>query len=105
MRAIVEKCLQLGGGRTTASGGVCVHPDDLKTIMINDARLSDYRISKLSKTLDRNGLGYLDVDEEPQLSISAPDEDLDWSSLAEFLKGRSKDLRDLFCDMKFGLLD
>jgi hypothetical protein len=30
MRAIVEKCLQLGGRRTTASGGVCVHPDDLK---------------------------------------------------------------------------
>jgi hypothetical protein len=40
-------------------------------------------------------LGYLDVDEEPQLSISAPDEDLDWSSLAEFLKGRGKDLRRL----------
>lgn len=105
MRAIVEKCLQLGGRRTTDSGVVCVHPDDLKTIMINDARLSDYRIRKLSMTLDRNGLGFLDADEEPELTISAPDEDLDWSSLAEFLKGRGKDLRHLLCDMKFGLLD
>ncbi|MGY4305149.1 hypothetical protein ACVIJ6_002392 [Bradyrhizobium sp. USDA 4369] len=105
MRAIVEKCLQLGGRRTTDAGGVCVHPDALKTIMIKDARPSDYRIRRLSMTLDRNGLGYLDVYEEPQLIISASGENLDWPFLPEFLKKRGKNLRDLVCDVKYDLLD
>lgn len=104
MRAIVEKALILGGQRMNEYG-VSVHPDDLKTITISGGRLSDYRIRKLGKTLERNGLGYLDADEEPTLSISAPDEEVDWSLLKAFLEFRSKDLRDLICDLKFGLLD
>ncbi|MCP1835330.1 hypothetical protein J2R76_003667 [Bradyrhizobium sp. USDA 4532] len=75
MRAIIEKALALGGSRLSEYG-ISVHPDDLKTLPINNSRLSDYRIGKLGKTLERNGLGHLDVEEEPRLFISAPDEDL-----------------------------
>jgi hypothetical protein len=104
IRAIVEKAIALGGGRET-DYGVQVHPDDLKTIQVDRKRLSDYRIRKLSKTLDRNGLGGIDADEEPALSIAAPDYSLGWSTLKDFLERRGNSLRDLICDLKFGLLD
>jgi hypothetical protein len=104
VRAIVEKALALGGGRETISG-VRIHPDDLKTISIGNKRLSDWRIGKLGRTLERNELGGLDVDEEPELRISAPDRDLGWSTIKDFLVGRGKSLRDVICDLKFGLLD
>jgi hypothetical protein len=56
MRAIIEKILALGGSREDEYG-VSAHPDDLKTILIDNKRLSDYRIGRLGKTLERNGLG------------------------------------------------
>lgn len=104
MRAIIEKAIALGGSRESEYG-VSIHPDDLKTIRVGSSRLSDYRISKLSKTLERNGLGWLDVDQEPQLCLSIPDDDLPWSLLKEYLEGRGRTLRDIVCDLKFGLLD
>ncbi|WP_314963953.1 HNH endonuclease [Bradyrhizobium cosmicum] len=51
MRAIIEKGIALVG-RRESEFGINIHPDDLKTIRIDDKRLSDYRISKLGKTLD-----------------------------------------------------
>lgn len=104
MRAIIEKILALGGSRE-GEYGVSAHPDDLKTILIDNRRLSDYRIAKLGKTLERNGLGGLDVDEEPTLSIAAPDHDVSWSDIKRFTELRGHDLRDVVCDLKFGLLD
>jgi hypothetical protein len=105
MTAIIERALDLGGSGALGEYGVSVHPDDLKTILINKTRLSDYRIQKLGKTLERNDLGSLDVDEEPRLFISAPDEDLTWSDIKRFLESRGNELRDVVCDLKFGLLD
>lgn len=104
MRAIVEKILALGGSRESEYG-VSAHPDDLKTILIDNTRLSDYRIRKLGKTLERNGLGGVVVDMEPSLSIAAPDHDLGWSDIKQFLEVLGHDLRDVVCDLKFGLLD
>jgi len=105
MRAIIEKALSLGA-RRERWGGVSVHPNDLKTILIENRRLSDYRIRKLGNTLDRNQLGGIEVDDrEPQLNISAPDDDLQWSDLKKFLEGRNRSLRDVICDLKFSLLD
>jgi hypothetical protein len=104
MRAIVEKGIALGGRRENEYG-IDVHPDDLKTIYVDNRRLSDYRIGKLGQTLDRNNLGGLDVDQEPRLQIAAPDEDLGWSTLKDFLEANGKTLRDVICDLKFGLLD
>jgi hypothetical protein len=103
MRAVVEKGIALGGRRETEYG-IEVHPDDLKTIRIDNSRLSDYRIEKLGRTLDRNNLGGLDTDGEPHLKIAAP-ENLDWSALRDFLEENGKTLRDLIRDLKFGLLD
>jgi hypothetical protein len=105
MTAIIERALDLGGSGALGEYRVSVHPDDLKTILINKTRLSDYRIQKLGKTLERNDLGSLDVDEEPRLFISAPDEDLTWSDIKRFLESRGNELRDVVCDLKFGLLD
>jgi hypothetical protein len=103
MRAIVEKGLALGWNRETEYG-IEVHPDDLKTIRIGNSRLSDYRIDKLGRTLDRNGLGGLDTDGEPRLQIATP-ANLDWSTLKDFLEQNGKTLRDVICDLKFGLMD
>ena len=104
MRVIIERAIALGGSRESEYG-VSIHPDDLKTIRIRESRLSDYRIRKLARTLERNSLGSLDVDEEPILHIGVPHEDLSWSLLKEFLEGRSKALREVVSDVKFGLLD
>lgn len=104
LRAIIEKAIALGGSRETEHG-IAVHPDDLKTIRVGDSRLSDYRIRKLGNTLERNDLGWLDVDEEPQLRLQTPHGDLSWSLLKDFLEERGKTLRDILCDLKFGLLD
>lgn len=104
MRVIIEKGIALGGRRETESG-INIHPDDLKTINVDNRRLSDYRIRKLANTLDRNNLGGLDVDEEPMLQISVADEDLEWSTLKAFLESHGHTLRDVVCDLKFGLLD
>jgi hypothetical protein len=104
IRVIIEKGISLGGRRETASG-INIHPDDLKTIRIDSKRLSDYRIGNLGRTLERHRLGGLDVDEEPTLHISVPDEDLGWSELKKFLEERGQTLRDVICDLRFGLLD
>lgn len=53
---------------------------------------------------DRNDLGDLDDDQEPQLWITAPD-DLRWSTLQEFLENEGKKLEVVVYDLKFGLLD
>ena len=105
MRTIIEKAITMGGRRESRYGSIESHPDDLKTIYVDNKRLSDYRIVKLAKTLDRNGLGDLDEDPDPQLRITAPDELLGWSTLQEFLETRGKTLDDLFSDLKFELLD
>jgi hypothetical protein len=105
MRTIIEKAITMGGRRESRYGSIEIHPDDLKTIYVDNKRLSDYRIVKLAKTLDRNGLGDLDEDPDPQLRITAPDELLGWSTLQEFLETRGKTLDDLLSDLKFGLLD
>lgn len=104
MRAIIEKAIALGGSRESEYG-VSIHPDDLKTIRVGESRLSDYRIRKLAKTLERNDLGWLDVDEEPNLRIGVPHADLNWSLLKEFLESRGKTLRGIISDLKFGILD
>ena len=104
MQAIVEKILELGG-TSEDEYGVSAHPDDLKTILIDNKRLSDWRISKFGKTLGRNALGGVDSDEEPLLSIAAPNHDVGWSALKRFLEPRGHDLHDVICDLKFGLLD
>lgn len=104
IRAVIEKAIALGGARETEFG-ISVHPDDLKTIRVGIKPLSDYRIGKLGKTLDRNDLGTLDADEEPVLHIRAPHQDLGWSSMKVFLADRGKTLKDLICDLKFGILD
>ena len=105
MRTIIEKAITMGGRRESRYGSIESHPDDLKTIYVDNKRLSDYRIVKLAKTLDRNGLGDLDEDPDPQLRITAPDELLGWSTLQEFLETRGKTLDDLLSDLKFELLD
>lgn len=105
MLAIIEKAMVLGGARETEHG-ISVHPDDLKTIRINNSRLSDYRIGKLGKTLERNGLGSLDVDDgEPDLFISCMHIDMGWSTLNAYLEGKGATLGSLLLDLKFGLLD
>ena len=70
---IVEKAIALGGSRETEYG-VQVHADDLRTIQINRRPLSYYRVRKFSKTLERNSLGSMDFDEEPELYICAIDD-------------------------------
>lgn len=105
MLAIIEKAIVLGGRRETEHG-ISIHPDDLKTIRINNSRLSDYRIGKLGKTLERNGLGSLDVDDgEPDLFISCMHIDMGWSTLSAFLENKGATLGSLLLDLKFGLLD
>jgi len=105
MLAIIEKAMVLGGARETEHG-ISVHPDDLKTIRVNHSRLSDYRIGKLGKTLERNGLGSLDVDDgEPDLFISCMHIDMGWSTLSAYLEGKGATLGSLLLDLKFGLLD
>lgn len=102
MCAIVERALSLS---RSDRYGISVHPDDLKTIIIDNKRLSDYRISKLANTLDRMQLGSLDADEEPRLYIAPPAEECRWSRISQFLSEREKDLRAVICDLQFGLLD
>ncbi len=104
VRAIVEKTIALAGSRE-GDHGVRVHPDDLKTLTIGNRKLSDYRISKLSKTLERNDLGGLDYDGEPELYIFSPNIDLVWSELKNYLEDNGYTLRDLICEQKFSLLD
>jgi hypothetical protein len=104
MRAIIEKCLALGG-RREGDYGISVHPDDLKTLMIDGRRLSDNRIKKLAGTLDRHGLGSLDYDLEPRLFIAAPDDTVAWSDVQDYIAKDGRSLTDIIEDLKFGLLD
>lgn len=104
MRAVIEKAIAMGGARENEHG-VSIHPHDLKSILIGGSRISDYRISKFGKTLERNELGSIEVDEEPVLYIRAPLEDIHWSLLKDYLENRDNTLRDVVCDLKFGLLD
>lgn len=105
MLAIIEKAMALGGARETEHG-VSVHPDDLKTIKINMRRLSDYAISKLGRTLDRNGLGSLDPDGyDTRLFIASMHIDMGWSELKVFVESKGATLASLVLDLKFGLLD
>jgi hypothetical protein len=105
MVAIIEKALALGGRRETEYG-VSVHTEDLKTIRVNRARLSDYKINKLGMTLARHQLGSLDADwQEYHLAILAPGVDLRWSQLKAFVEEEDATLDNLLVDLKFGLLD
>lgn len=105
MVAIIEKALALGGRRENEYG-ISVHTDDLKTIRINRARLSDYKIDKLGNTLARHQLGSLDADwQDCHLAILAPGIDLRWSQLKAFVEEVDATLDNLLVDLKFGLLD
>lgn len=105
MLAIIEKALVLGGARETEHG-VSVHPDDLKTIRINNNRLSDYRIGKLGKTLERNSVGSLDVDgDDTRFFISSMHIDIGWSELKAYAETKQATLGSFLLDLKFGLLD
>ena len=104
VRAIVEKAIALGGSRE-GQHGVCVHPDDLKTLSIGNQQLSNYRIMKLGDTLNRNDLGGFDHDGKPQLCITIPEEYLTWSELKAYLEKKGNTLHDLICDLQFRLLD
>ena len=94
------------GGRRENEYGISVHTDDLKTIRINRARLSDYKIDKLGNTLARHQLGSLDTDwQDCHLAIAAPGIDLRWSQLKAFAEEVDATLDNLLVDLKFGLLD
>lgn len=105
LRAIIERIILLGGNNRVNSYGLQVHPDDLKTLHVEDRRLTDGKIKKLGDTLSRHDLGGIDVDEEPRLFISSPDSEVGWGEVKDFLEGRGMTLRDVVCDLKFGLLD
>jgi hypothetical protein len=105
MVAVIEKALALGG-RRESEYGASVHIDDLKTIRINHSRLSDYRIGKLAKTLERHQLGGADADDqEIELSITAIGTDLSWSQLTDYAEHKGTTLHALLVDLKFGILD
>ena len=103
--AIVEKALQLTGAREYPNG-VSVNPDDLRTLRVNDAPLTQSRIRRLGETLDRNQLGEIDVDDGvAQLFIKTIDDDFEWSSLKGFMETKGGTLSDLLVGMKFAALD
>lgn len=103
--AIVEKALHLTGAREYPNG-VSVNPDDLRTLRVNDAPLTQNRIRCLGETLDRNQLGEIDVDDGgAQLFIKTIDDDFEWSSLKAFMETKSATLFDLLVGMKFATLD
>lgn len=105
MLAVIEKALALGGRHETEYG-ISVHTDDLKTIRINHSRLSDYKIGKLGRTLERHNLGSMDVDgHDSELSISAMHSDMGWSDLQAYAQSKGATLGSLLVDLKFGLLD
>lgn len=104
VRGVIEKALSIGGLRERESG-VYIHPDDLKTLTIGNRKLSDYRIGKLGNTLDRNNLGGLDCDLEPEFCVLAPDVDLPWSLVKEFLEQRGHSLRNIVCALEFSHFD
>lgn len=105
MLAIIEKTIALGGAREDENG-ITVHPDDLKTIVVNGKRLSDYRIDKLGQTLDRNGLGSVDSDGyQARVSIPSMHIDMNWSELKAFAETKNTTLSAFLVDLKFGLLD
>lgn len=103
--AIVEKALQLTGAREHPNG-VSVNPDDLRTLRINEAPLTQSRIKRLGETLDRNQLGEIDVDDGvAQLFIKTIDDDFEWSSLKAYMETKGGTLSDLLVGMKFAVLD
>lgn len=105
MMGVVEKALALGGRREDEHG-VKVHIDDLKTIRVNHVKLSDYRIDKLARTLDRHGLGSIDGESpDYELFIRSVGTDLGWSDLAAYAESRKTTLASLLVDLKFGILD
>lgn len=103
--AIIEKALILGGAREYETG-VTVHPDDLRTLRVNDRALAQNRIKRLGETLARNALGELDVDDGvPQLFIRTMHHDFEWSSLKDYMETKDGTLSDLLVNMKFAILD
>ena len=104
LRAIIERIISLGGNRMNVYG-LEVHPDDLKTLHVDDRRLSHGKIKKLGDTLTRHNLGGIDVDEEPRFFIASPHTEVGWCEVKDFLEGRGMTLRDVVCDLKFGVLD
>ncbi|WP_315979776.1 hypothetical protein [Aliamphritea spongicola] len=71
--------------------GINIHPDDLKVLRINDKPLSDYKINKFAKTLERHELGFLDHEYAPKLRILSPFYYMGWSDLKAFALDNSKD--------------
>lgn len=103
--AIIEKAIVLGGARN-AEYGISVHPDDLKTIRIDRTLLSDHRIAKLGRTLERNGLGSIDVDGvDTRLFIASVNHGIYWSELKAYAEAKGGTLASLVLDLKFGILD
>lgn len=105
VRAIVTKTFALASARQYPNG-VAAHPEDLLTILVNNRRLTTYRINKLGEALARNGLGSLDPDgADTVLFVASPHDDLAWSDLKDFMESIGRTLDDLLIDLKFGLLD
>ena len=105
MRAIVEKTFSLASARQYPNG-VAAHPEDLLTLLINNKRLTLYRLNKLGEALARNGLGSLDPDgPDTVLFIASPHDDLAWADLSGFAESIDRTLDHLLIDLNFGVLD
>jgi len=101
--AIVEKALDLASDDWY---GIKVHPEDLKTILVDQRKLSNGRIEKLGKTLDRHNLGSVDNDDNtPSLFIAAPHYGVSWSGLKAYAEAKATDLTTIVQNLKFGILD
>jgi hypothetical protein len=103
--AIVNRALSLPRRNVPWDTRISIHPHDLRTLLIDERRLSDNRIRELCETLDRHGLGGLDIDEKPEVYIRSPDDDLRWVDIADFADKNDLDLRVFIVNLQFGLLD
>jgi|SRR6056297_3435228 len=101
---IVETALSVSSARDDENG-IAVHPDDLKVLRIDGKPLSDYRIKKFADTLERNRLGFIDIDCEPELRLLCPFDYLSWGDLSEFGRENDKTISQYVCDLDFSDLE
>ncbi len=81
--------------------GIEIHPDDLKVLRVDEVPLSDCKINKFSKTLERHNLGYLDYESGPVLRVSCPIYYMGWSDLKAFALENSKDFCQYISQLDF----
>jgi|AntDeeMinimDraft_4_1070355.scaffolds.fasta_scaffold03948_1 uncharacterized Zn finger protein (UPF0148 family) len=97
---IVETALSIPSA-TNNEYGIDVHTDDLKLLRIDGRPLSNNRIKKFADTLERHGIGFIDVECGPDLRVSCPFDYLGWSDLNDFAKENSRSLSHYVCDLDF----